>query len=236
MDTLTLIATAFGLGLLFGAAPGPVFAATVQVGVRGGFKPALAVQLGSIVGDGVWAVLGLAGVGVLLQLTSLRLAIGAASIAYLLWLAWQSWSASRVEFSLDAKPGTHDTRRAWRTGALLSLTNPQNVAYWAAIGSALGALGIDKPTFGDYSVYFAGFMLSSVVWAFLFAALVDRVLGGAGARYARITYLACALAFLGLALVSLRDLWQSTRELPGGASAQPSTIVLEDLRPHSLLT
>jgi threonine/homoserine/homoserine lactone efflux protein len=35
MDTLTLIATAFGLGLLFNAAPGPVFAATVQVGVRG---------------------------------------------------------------------------------------------------------------------------------------------------------------------------------------------------------
>ena len=205
---LTLIATAFGLGLLFNAAPGPVFAATVQVGVRGGFKCALAVQLGSIVGDGVWAVLGLAGVGVLLQLTSLRLAIGVASIAYLLWLAWQSWGASREEFSLHAQPGNHDTRRAWRTGALLSLTNPQNLAYWAAIGSVLGALGIDEPTFRDYAVYFAGFMLSSVVWAFLFAALVDRVLGGA--RYARITYLACALAFVGLALVSFRDLWQSS--------------------------
>jgi chemosensory pili system protein ChpE/L-lysine exporter family protein LysE/ArgO len=231
METLTLLATAFGLGLLFGAAPGPVFAATVQVGVRGGFKPALAVQLGSTVGDCVWAVLGLAGVGLLLQLTSLRLAIGVASIAYLLWLAWQSWRASREEFSLRSEPDARATRRAWRTGALLSLTNPQNVAYWAAIGSALGALGIDDPTFRDYAVYFVGFMLSSVVWAFLFAALVDRVLGGAGARYARITYLACALAFLGLALVSLRDLWQSTRSVPG-APAEPASFVLEqrDLR------
>lgn len=228
MQTLTLIATAFGLGLLFNAAPGPVFAATVQVGVRGGFKPALAVQLGSIVGDGVWAVLGLAGVGALLQLEGLRLAIGAAGIAYLLWLAWHSWRASREELVFDGPATTADTRRAWRSGVMLAMTNPQNVAYWAAIGSALAALGIGEPTFGDYAAYFAGFMLSSVVWAFVFAALVERVLGGAGVRYARITYLACAVAFLGLALVSLRDLWQSTREVRGGAPAEPSTLVLED--------
>lgn len=227
MGALTLLATAFGLGLLFNAAPGPVFAATVQVGVRGGFKPALAVQLGSIVGDGVWAVVGLAGVGVLLQLEALRLSIGAAGIAYLLWLAWQSWRASREEFAVDATTPA-DTRRAWRSGIALSLTNPQNIGYWAAIGSALAPLGIDEPTLVDYAVYFAGFMLSSVVWAFLFAALVERVLGGAGVRYARITYLACALAFLGLALVSLRDLWQSTREFRGGMGSEPSAVVLED--------
>jgi chemosensory pili system protein ChpE len=221
MDLLTLIAAAFGFGLLFNAAPGPVFAATVQVGVRGGFRPALAVQLGSIVGDGVWAVLGLAGVGVLLQLDSLRLAIGAAGIGYLLWLARQSWRASREEFVVEAPPAPADTRRAWRSGVMLALTNPQNVAYWAAIGSALSALGIDAPTFGDYAAYFAGFMVSSVVWAFLFAALVERVLGGAGARYARITYLACALAFLALALVSLRDLWQTTRAAYGGTRPAP---------------
>ena len=228
MEPLTLIATAFGLGLLFNAAPGPVFAATVQVGVRGGFKPALAVQLGSIVGDGVWAVLGLAGVGVLLQLQGLRLGLGAAGVAYLLWLAWGSWRASREEFVIGAPAAPADTRRAWRSGIALSLTNPQNIGYWAAIGSALAALGIEQPALTDYAVYFLGFMLSSVVWAFVFAALVERVLGGAGVRYARITYLACALAFLGLAFVSLRDLWQSARDLHGGAPTEPSTFVLED--------
>lgn len=227
MSALTLIATAFGLGLLFNAAPGPIFAATVQVGVRGGFKPALAVQLGSIVGDGVWAVLGLAGVGVLLQLEGLRLAIGAAGIAYLLWLAWDSWRASREEFVVGLPATPAEMRRAWRSGIALSLTNPQNIGYWAAIGSALAALGIEQPTLVDYSLYFTGFMLSSIVWAFVFAALVERVLGGAGVRYARITYLACAVAFVGLASVSLRDLWHATREPRLGAPAEPSTFVLE---------
>jgi chemosensory pili system protein ChpE/L-lysine exporter family protein LysE/ArgO len=177
----------------------------------------------------VWAVLGLAGVGVLLQLEGLRLAISAAGIAYLLWLAWESWRASRQEFVVDAPATPAETRRAWRSGIALSLTNPQNVAYWAAIGSALAALGIDEPTFVDYAVYFTGFMLSSIAWAFVCAALVDRVLFGAGVRYARITHLACALAFLGLAFVSLRDLLQQTREPRAGAPAEPSTLVLEDL-------
>ena len=44
---LGVFATAFALGLVFNAAPGPVFAATVRYGARGGFRPALLVQLGS---------------------------------------------------------------------------------------------------------------------------------------------------------------------------------------------
>ncbi len=230
MGTLALIATAFGLGLLFNAAPGPVFAATVQVGVRGGFKSALAVQFGSIVGDGVWAVLGLAGVGVLLQLDAIRLAIGIGGVAYLLWLAWQSWCASREDVILASPTTPTDARRAWRAGITLSLTNPQNLAYWAALGSALGALGIGAPTFGDYAAYFTGFMLSSVVWAFVFAAVVDRVLSGAGARYARITYLACALAFFALALVALRDLWQPRRAVVTGAVAEAPVLATTVVR------
>ena len=47
----TLFAAAFLLGLVFNAAPGAVFAETVRQGMRGGFRPALAVQVGSLVGD-----------------------------------------------------------------------------------------------------------------------------------------------------------------------------------------
>ena len=222
---LTLIAAAFGLGLVFNAAPGPVFAETVRRGVHGGFRPALAVQLGSIVGDAVWAVLGLAGVGLLAQLESLRMAIGVAGVAYLLWLAWQAWRASAREVPLSLVSSARQSREALRSGMLLSLTNPQNIAYWAAMGSALGAIGVQEPAFVDYGAFFIGFMLSSIVWAFVFAAVVDRVLGSAGVRWARITYCACAIAFLALAVASLRDLWSSIRDLRSGAT--PTSISLE---------
>ena len=96
---LSVLASAFGLGLVFNAAPGPVFAETVRRGVRGGFRPALAVQIGSLAGDAAWALLGLAGVGLLLQLRSIRTPIGIAGAIYLLWLAWESWQASTNEWT-----------------------------------------------------------------------------------------------------------------------------------------
>src|SRR5688572_23664478 len=132
---MTLIFTAFGLGLIFNAAPGPVFAETIRRGVGGGFRQALAVQIGSLTGDALWAVLGLAGVGFLLQLNSLRTPIGIAGMLYLLWLAWESWRASTQEFNMNSTAGSDENTKALRSGMILSLTNPQNIAYWAAMGS-----------------------------------------------------------------------------------------------------
>ena len=200
---LSLFATAFGLGLIFNAAPGAVFAETVRRGVRGGFRPALDVQLGSLVGDALWAVLGLVGVGLLLQLDALRVPVGVAGVLYLLWLARDSWTSARREE--PPGPGSTSTQ-ALRSGMVLSVTNPQNIAYWAALGSAMGAVGVVEPTPADYAVFFAGFMVSSVVWAFVCAALVSRLFNGASARWARVTYRLCAVAFLLLALTSLRQL------------------------------
>lgn len=203
---LTLFFTAAVLGLIFNAAPGAVFAETVREGVRGGFRSALAVQVGSLVGDATWAILGLAGVGLLLQMQALQLPIGIAGTAYLLWLSWDSWSAASQEFVVEGASSHTDTRRALRSGVLLSITNPQNVAYWAALGSAMGAVGVAEPTLTDYSLFFAGFMASSLVWCVVCAAIVDRVFRNAGQRWAKLTYRLCAVAFLLLALSSIKNL------------------------------
>jgi len=218
---LTLFAAAIVLGLVFNAAPGAVFAETVRQGVRGGFKPAFAVQVGSLVGDVLWAILGLAGVGFLLQSPMLRTPVGMAGVVYLTWLAWDSWRAANKEFSLDVQAGQPHTRTALRSGVFLSVTNPQNVAYWAALGSAMGAVGMHQPSAADYGVFFAGFMVSSMLWCFVCAALVDRVFRGVGQRWARLTYRACAIAFLALALSSLRDLLGS-RESPSLSHEPPA--------------
>ena len=126
---LTLLMTAFGLGLVFNATPGPVFAETVRQGIRGGFRSALSVQIGSLLGDALWAGVGLLGVALLLQLETLRTPISVASIIYLLWLASHAWRASRNEFAASLAPDETDHRQAWHSGVVLSLTNPQNVAY-----------------------------------------------------------------------------------------------------------
>src|SRR5688572_16536985 len=112
---MKLFISAFRLGLIFNAAPGAVFAATVREGVRGGCRPALDVQRGSLVGDATWAVLGLIGVGLLLQAEVLRIPVGIAGVIYLLWLAWDSWRAASQEFSLSTS-SPHVPGRALRQG------------------------------------------------------------------------------------------------------------------------
>lgn len=210
---ITLFTAAFALGLVFNAAPGAVFAETIRQGVRGGYRPALAVQIGSLVGDALWAILGLVGIGLLLQLDWLRWPIGIAGTLYLLWLARDSWRAAGVEFLIAGRDV--DTKKsALRTGALLSVTNPHNIAYWAALGSTMGAVGVHHPTTADYAVFFAGFMVSSVAWAFLCAELVDRVFARGELRWARATYRLCAVAFVALALGTLRDLVSTVEPSP----------------------
>lgn len=212
----TLFISAFVLGLVFNAAPGAVFAETIRQGVRGGYRAALAVQVGSLVGDALWAVLGLIGIGLLLQLDALRWPVGILGAAYLLWLAYDSWKAANQEFLIAKSDGDSDSalpKTALRAGMLLSITNPQNVAYVAALGTAMGAIGVHKPSPADFVVFFAGLMLASVVWSFICAALVDRLFARAGGGWAKVTYRLCALAFIALALGTLRDLLNAPEPL-----------------------
>ena len=209
---MSIYLAALALGLVFNAVPGAVFAETVRHGVRGGFKPALAVQIGSLVGDALWAVLGLLGVGLLLQVEALRVPVGIVGALYLIWLARDSWRAANRDLVVNGRGPAPTINEAARSGAALSVTNPQNVAYWIALGSGLGAVGVRDPAPVDYATFFAGFMTSSVFWCFFCAAMVDRLFGRIGARWARVTYRACAIAFLALAIASVRELGR--QELP----------------------
>jgi chemosensory pili system protein ChpE/L-lysine exporter family protein LysE/ArgO len=213
-DHLTLFLTALGLGFVFNAAPGAVFVETVRQGVRGGFRPAFAVQLGSLVGDTLWAVIGLAGVALLLSLESLRVPIGIAGVLYLLWLARDAWRTAHREFAVDGKAPPAHPGHALRAGVLLSVTNPQNIAYFAAIGTGMAAVVSTPPSPTDYAVFFAGLMLASLAWSVICAALVDRVFRNASLRWAQLTYRACAVLFLALALSSLRELVRSEPGAP----------------------
>ena len=222
---ITTFGAAFMLGLVFSAAPGPIFAESIRRGLTGGFDEALRVQLGSLVGDATWAILGLAGVGILLQTDMLKIPIGLAGAGYLGWLAWDSWREDATSGQPSAEPpedaqnsegaqesGTKVSGGAFRSGMVLSLSNPQNVAFWAALGSAFGSLGIDTPTTMDYSVFFIGFMVASVAWCYFCAAAISRLFGGRNAAWHVWTYRICALAFAYLACGTA---WEALRLLLG---------------------
>ena len=148
--------------------------------------------------------------GLLLQAPAVRLPVTLASGLYLCWLAWLAFQDAR-EARLTQPPPAADpravTRGALGAGVVLSVTNPQNLAYWSAMGAALGVLGVAAPTLPDYVVFFAGFMTSSVVAAFVTAWFVDAFRRRAGTGWRVAMYLACGLLLGWLGVGLLQEVW-----------------------------
>ena len=156
---------AFILGLLFNAAPGVVFTETIKRGVTGGFFPALYVQIGSLAGDAIWAILGLLGIGILLNIEIFKYPLSIAGIIYLIYLAYDSFISSNMEYEkiiISKKMNSN----ALKSGIILSITNPQNIAYWAALGSSFGALGVVEPETSHYFIFFFGFINFNYIYFF----------------------------------------------------------------------
>ncbi|MBF3201533.1 LysE family transporter, partial [Pseudomonas aeruginosa] len=93
---LAIFLAALLFGFAFNVSPGAVFSETLRRGLTGGFRPALLVQLGSLIGDAVWALLGLTGLALLLGYEQVRIPLTLACAAYLAWLGVQglrdAWS------------------------------------------------------------------------------------------------------------------------------------------------
>ena len=195
---------AFLLGLIFNAAPGVVFAETVKRGINGGFWPAFHVQLGSLSGDAFWAILGLLGIGILFNLKILIIPISLIGSLYLFYLAFDSYVQSNKKlkgYSFNSME--HNPLIA---GVILSITNPQNLIYWAALGSAFSALGISDPKFIDYVIFFSGFMTSSIIWCFVCASTINYFYKDAKQVWKNLSYKFCSLIFAYLGLGTLYNL------------------------------
>ncbi|EZP67538.1 LysE family transporter [Pseudomonas sp. RIT357] len=198
---LTIFFYALVFGFVFCLSPGAVLAETLRRGLLHGFTPALMVQIGSLVGDAVWAVIGLTGIALLIQHDAVRVPLTIVCALYLGWLgvrslidAWQLPEAG----SAPASSG----QNALAVGAAISLANPKNIVYWGALGSALSGIVGATPSHGQTLMFFAGFMLASVLSCFLIAALVNLLRKNASPLWQRISYGACGLVLIYLAILA----------------------------------
>lgn len=198
---LTIFFYALVFGFVFCLSPGAVLAETLRRGLLHGFTPALMVQIGSLVGDAVWAVIGLTGIALLIQHDAVRVPLTIVCALYLAWLGVRSlidaWRLPEAG-SAPASSG----QNALAVGAAISLANPKNIVYWGALGSALSGIVGATPSHGQTLMFFAGFMLASVLSCFLIAALVNLLRKNASPMWQRISYGACGLVLIYLAILA----------------------------------
>ncbi len=160
------------IALSFAAPPGPVAMETIRRGLRGGFGPALRVQLGSIIGDMTWCSVALLGLAPLAQVAWLRVALGVAGVALLVYLGGMGIRDSfKMPIALTA-PVTETKRGSFRSGMAISMANPMAVGYWLSVGGALVAAGVAGSTPAQTASFVAGFLGGTFAWAFVMALAV----------------------------------------------------------------
>ncbi len=197
-----LFVSAFAMSLAFAAQPGVIGFESLRRGLSHGWSAALHVELGSLVGDGVWAIIALLGASLLFQNRLVTLILGLFGCALLLRFAWDAWVASRGEVSLAVAGDGRSNHLA--AGAMLSLSNPQNITFWLGMSGTIIGIGFLDPQPLHLLVFFAGFMTAQVCWCFFFATVVEigrrRLLNQ---RLFRCINLVCAvfLAYMGVKLL-----------------------------------
>jgi threonine/homoserine/homoserine lactone efflux protein len=164
-----LFLSSLALGIAFCAPPGIITAEAIRRGLARGFRPALLVELGSLIGDATWAIIALAGAAFVVQNTVVRLALGIIGALFLLHLAWSAiWSAKQ-----GATPQLKATGRGdFAAGAVLSLGNPFAIAFWLGVGSSTITTHVPDPQLVHFVIFFCAFMLGGLSWCFFLAGLI----------------------------------------------------------------
>jgi len=203
--TLNTLFAGILLGISFCAPVGPVTIETLRRGLRGGFRPALALQLGSIIGDTTFCVLAFLGLAPLVTHDAIRIPLWVAGALVLVYLgigavrdAMQPQTLTPTLSQREREPysGGLDLPGSFRTGAAMSLTNPMAILWWVSIGGAMLASGLTDVSPSGTAAFIGSFVVGCTLYAFFMAALL-----GFGRQFIRPTVFRVATAVSGLALL-----------------------------------
>jgi threonine/homoserine/homoserine lactone efflux protein len=197
------------LGVLLGVAyvvpPGPVNIETVRRGLTGGLVTALAIQLGAVVVDIVYAMLAMVGIRFLLTHSIAQLTLGLMGTALLGYLGWSALQngpglgALLPRLAGETIPRTQapptSVQRSFWIGVAISIANPYSIAFWLSVG---GTLMQNSHHHG--LVFLCGFILGSLASSLLIACLVGYWCLRITPRLLRLTSSACGLALFAFAL------------------------------------
>jgi putative LysE/RhtB family amino acid efflux pump len=157
---------AYGLGLLLAAQVGPVTLLIVRSVLRGGRAVAVGLAMAAAVSaiDVLYAALGLAGVGRLLDEDGVRLTLGIMSAGILVALGARTlWLGIHARAGLEDDAEVLAPRRAFVTAVAATALNPLTIALWT-VSFPAAAPRAAAASAGTAAVLLAGVALGSLVW------------------------------------------------------------------------
>ena len=198
--SMPLVISAFTIGMAYAIIPGPVTTESARRGLVTGFRPAWEVQMGALVGDLFWAVLGITGAVVVLQRDSVAVVLGLVGAGLLFALARSAFRTawSTIDTSGELTPG-----HPLKVGILFSMANPAGLAFWTGVGGGMLSAS-DNPGAVEVAAILTGYLAGAAVCGTIVA-----LIAGYGRRFAGGAFFNWINAICGVALswFGVRLLW-----------------------------
>ncbi len=207
---MLLFVSAFGLGLALFATPGAITAQLLRGLGQRGFRWALLLQLGALIGLILWALIAFVGAAFLVQNMLARVVLGATGVLLLLWLAWQALRDAYRGRGGETKAA--NVRGDFALGAALTLANPFPVVFWLSVLPTLIATGQVSFDLKEIMVFFAGFLVSALLWSVFMSGMIAWGRRFVTPVFFRLVNLVCGLS---LGFFALKLLWSTLILLKG---------------------
>jgi len=158
------LAAGFGLGFLVGLQPGPMSLFLVRSTLRSGLRIGLAIGGGIATIDVLYATVGAAGIAPVLDVSTVRVVVGAIGATVLVVLGVRTlWAAFRVRSGGELPDEVKTPRRAFLTSLAATASNPLTIALWTGAFAAAGA-ATHAHSGGSVLLLLAGIGLGSLTW------------------------------------------------------------------------
>jgi threonine/homoserine/homoserine lactone efflux protein len=143
---------AYSAALAIAAAiPGPGVTALVARALGSGFRSALAMSFGLVVGDLTYLTAVVLGLALVAQtFGTVFLVIKWLGVAYLAWLAWSFWKSGITPENVEARKGKGGLFASFLAGLTVTLGNPKTMIFYLALTPTL--VDLRTITFTDYPI------------------------------------------------------------------------------------
>ena len=195
---LALASGAF-LGVSCGLAPGPLLALVLTQTLWHGPREGCKIALSPLVTDAPIIIVTLVLAAKLAQLRPLLGVVSVAGGAFILYLAWETFSAVRQEAATSAEPP-----RSWFKGILTNLLSPHPWLFWLTVGAASLAKALAESWLAAL-VFLFGFYLLLVGAKVMVALLAARSRNLLAGRPYRVAMRILALLLGVFALLLFRE-------------------------------
>jgi L-lysine exporter family protein LysE/ArgO len=169
---LNMFISYFLLGLSLAIPIGPINAAQLDRGIKGGFFPAWFVGLGAIVADGIYMLIVYYGIYHMIDTPFVKTFLWLFGGFVLIYTGVESMVSAK-KLDIQSRSQRESLSKSFLSGFIMSITNPLTILFWLGIYGSVLAKTVSMFNTEQIIIYSGAIFLGLLVWDITMALLAS---------------------------------------------------------------